>query len=132
MPTRDHTERAFPTFGLTLTAAPGEGTSVSIAVPGRQAAIAPGAPLHVPGDPSTAAVWAAAAAGLPGSSVELTGVCLNPHRLGFVRALDAHGRPDHHRCRQEVAGEPVGVIRVSHGSHEAAVIDRRGGAEPHR
>jgi 3-phosphoshikimate 1-carboxyvinyltransferase len=118
--TRDHTERAFPTFGLqTVTVRDAR----SVSVTGIQHAVAPSSPLRVPGDPSTAAVWAAAAAALPGSTVELTGVCLNPHRLGFVQALERMGARIDITVDDEVAGEPVGTIRVAHGSHETAVIE---------
>ena len=85
-PTRDHTERAFPLFGLRCAV-----DGLSVTVGGGQTATAPAAPLRVPGDPSSAAVWASAAAALPGSSVELTGVALNPRRLGFVAALRRMG-----------------------------------------
>lgn len=123
MPTRDHSERAFPAFGLhSTTHATGEGPAVAVSVEGGQRATAPAAPLRVPGDPSSAAVWAAAAAALPGSTIELAGVCLNPHRLGFVRALERMGARVQLETLGEVAGEPVGNIRVSHGSHEATVI----------
>ena len=120
LPTRDHTERAFPTFGLRVVSSP---ETRSVSVTGRQEAVAAAEPLRVPGDPSTAAVWAAAAAALPGSSVELTGVCLNPHRLGFVRALERMGARIELIADGEMAGEPVGRIRVAHGTHQAAVID---------
>ena len=120
LPTRDHTERAFPTFGLRAMTAP-EARSVSVT--GIQHAVAPAGLLRVPGDPSTAAVWAAAAAALPGSVVELTGMCLNPHRLGFVRALERMGARIDITVEADVAGELVGTIRVAHGSHETTVID---------
>ena len=120
LPTRDHTERAFPAFGLRLVSSP-EARSVSVTGP--QEAVAPATPLRVPGDPSTAAVWAAAAAALPGSSVELTGVCLNPQRLGFVRALERMGARIDIVPDDDVAGEPVGTIRVAHGTHQATVIE---------
>jgi 3-phosphoshikimate 1-carboxyvinyltransferase len=95
--TRDHTERAFPTFGLSSTTSTdasitgGAAHATAVWVEGGQRATAPSDVLHVPGDPSTAAVWAAAAAALPGSDVELLGVCLNPGRLGFIRALERMG-----------------------------------------
>jgi 3-phosphoshikimate 1-carboxyvinyltransferase len=123
MPTRDHSERAFPAFGLRSTTTPGDGTSVAVSVEGGQHAVAPRGPLTVPGDPSTAAVWAAAAAALPGSSVDLTGVCLNPGRLGFVRALERMGAVVEITMVEEVGGEPVGTIRISHGTHRTTVID---------
>jgi 3-phosphoshikimate 1-carboxyvinyltransferase len=129
LPTRDHSERAFPAFGLSVTSSavaddalvPPAGP-VTIAVPGEQEAVAPRSPLHVPGDPSSAAVWAAAAAALPGSSVELVGVCLNPFRLGFIRTLERMGAEVTITADQEVGGERVGRIRVAHGGHREAVI----------
>ena len=127
--TRDHSERAFPAFGLSVrTSAPPDGSlsppsgPVTVSVEGGQEAQAPGRTLDVPGDPSSAAVWAAAAAGLPGSSVELTGVCLNPHRLGFIRALERMGAAVTITVDDEVAGEKVGRIRVGHGQHLDATI----------
>lgn len=120
--TRDHSERAFPLFGLAVEVSDG-----TIRVPGGQEATAPGGPeLMVPGDPSTAAVWAAAAAALPGSRVTLTDVCLNPRRTGFIRVLERLG------ARVDVdlssgglapdAPEPVGTIRVAHDSHSSTII----------
>lgn len=122
MPTRDHSERAFPAFGLTCSVAPADGGGVATTVVGRQEATAPAQVLTVPGDPSTAAVWAAAAAALPGSAVELTGVCLNPQRLGFVRALERMGADVTTTVEGEVAGESVGRIRIAHGAHRSTVI----------
>jgi 3-phosphoshikimate 1-carboxyvinyltransferase len=55
-PTRDHTERAFPAFGLAIDV---EGSTLGVA--GGQRPQAPAMPLVVPGDPSSAAVWACAA-----------------------------------------------------------------------
>ena len=117
LPTRDHTERAFPTFGLEVSAAPLEAS-----VHGGQEAIAPPDPLDVPGDPSSAAAWAAAAAALPGSDVRLEGVCLNPHRLGFVRALERMGADVTVVPRAEVAGEVVGALKVVHAAHRPTSI----------
>lgn len=124
-PTRDHSERAFPGFGLTVRVQPMAVPSggVSVSVEGGQEAVAPRVHLHVPGDPSSAAVWAAAAAALPGSSVDLTGVCLNPHRLGFIRALERMGATVEIHAEQEVAGETVGRIRVSFGEHRETIIE---------
>jgi 3-phosphoshikimate 1-carboxyvinyltransferase len=127
--TRDHSERAFPMFGLSSTTstdpavtggAPG---ATAVSVEGTQHATAPAEELHVPGDPSTAAVWAAMAAALPGSSVELTGVCLNPLRLGFVHALERMGAVIDIEVTAHLGSEPVGTIRVSHGSHRPTIIE---------
>jgi 3-phosphoshikimate 1-carboxyvinyltransferase len=110
-PTRDHSERAFPLFGLRCAV-----DGLMISVEGGQAATAPTSPLRVPGDPSSAAVWAAAAAALPGAHIELTGVALNPRRLGFVAALRRLGA--HIVVAEEtiLGGEPVGTISVTYDS----------------
>jgi 3-phosphoshikimate 1-carboxyvinyltransferase len=52
LPTRDHTERAFPAFGLAVRL-----DELGIHVPGGQEARAASGALTVPGDPSSAAVW---------------------------------------------------------------------------
>jgi 3-phosphoshikimate 1-carboxyvinyltransferase len=118
LPTRDHTERAFPGFALEIHT---DGRTVT--VPGSQEPTAPGAPLDVPGDPSSAAVWAAAAAGLPGSRVHIERVCLNPRRLGFVRALRALGARVTVDQTEDTSGEPVGTISVEHAGHGNLVLD---------
>lgn len=110
-PTRDHTERAFPLFGLRC-----EVGERSVRVVGGQEASAPGQPLRVPGDPSSAAVWAAAVASLPGSSVTLTGVALNNRRLGFVAALRRLGAEIVITEDDMLGGEPVGTITVAYGT----------------
>ena len=117
-PTRDHTERAFPVFGLAATV---EGTRCSVA--GGQRAAAPAEPLSVAGDPSSAAVWAAAAAAFPGSDVRLEGLCLNPFRLGFAAALMRMGASVEMLTECVLGGEPVGTMRVRHEGHEATVIE---------
>ena len=117
LPTRDHTEVAFPAFGLTVQVDGNE-----IRVPGGQEPTAPSQPLAVPGDPSSAAVWAAAAAARPGSTVRIDDVLLNPRRLGFVRALRAMGADITLTETNVVAGERVGSIEIRHAAHAAAVI----------
>ena len=117
LPTRDHTERAFPAFGIDISV-----IDRRVSVRGGQSATAPRGTLTVPGDPSTGAVWAAAAAALPGSSVRLEGCGLNPHRLGYLAALERLGARVDVRQTDETAGEPIGVIEVGHGDHGAMVI----------
>lgn len=117
-PTRDHSERAFPAFGLECTVA-GNG----IRVPGGQEATAPKSRvLNVPGDPSSAAVWCTAAAAVPGSRVVLDGVCLNPRRLGFVAALRRMGADITTNVTHLSGGEEVGSIAVQHRGHGDCVI----------
>jgi len=107
-PTRDHTERALGAFGARTVYGPG------------WAAIEGGPALgpveaRVPGDPSAAAFWAAAAAALPGSAIEIVGVGLNPTRLAFLDALRRLGAVVEAEADAIEAGEPAGRLRVRHG-----------------
>ncbi|HUF24928.1 MAG TPA: 3-phosphoshikimate 1-carboxyvinyltransferase [Vicinamibacterales bacterium] len=108
-PTRDHTERALRAFGASVDARPG-----FAALDGLQPLAAQ--TLDVPGDPSSAAAWAAAAASVPGSAIEIEGVALNPGRIGFVQALARAGVDITVDARGEQAHEPVGAIRVAFGT----------------
>ena len=117
LPTRDHSERAFPAFGLEVRL-----DEDGIHVPGGQEARAASGPLTVPGDPSSAAVWAAAAAALPGSLVTIDDVLLNPRRVGFVQALRAAGAEVTLSVTGDMAGEPVGTIQVRHDGHGSSTI----------
>ena len=116
--TRDHSELAFPAFGLECAV-----SGKTVRVPGGQEANAPATgQLAVPGDPSSAAVWAAAAAGLPNSDVTLDGVCLNPRRLGFVEALRRLGAEIRVEVERMAGGEPVGSVSVRHAGHGSCEI----------
>ena len=116
--TRDHTELAFPAFGLECTV-----TGRTVRVRGGQECTAPVAGrLSVPGDPSSAAVWSAAAAALPGSDVVLENVCLNPRRLGFVDALRRMGAEVRTEVTHLAGGEPVGTVHVRHREHAGCEI----------
>lgn len=118
LPTRDHTERAFDLFGIEHQTRPGI-TSLR----GGQLPIAPTGPLRVPGDPSSAAVWAAIAASHPGWSIEVEGVCLNPLRLGFVHALSRMGADVRITETARVGGEAVGILHVAHAAPKPTIIE---------
>lgn len=109
-PTRDHTERALATFG-----APARIDADGITVGGGQR-LAPRRDLLIPGDASSAAFWAVAAAVFPGSEVELLEVGLNPGRVAFLDVLRAAGA----RVTVEPAAgrseEPVGRVVVGAGT----------------
>jgi 3-phosphoshikimate 1-carboxyvinyltransferase len=99
-PTRDHTERMLQLFG------------VPVERKGKHAAVTGGTALHgarvsVPGDPSSAAFWAVAAALLPGSALTVRGVCANPGRTGFLEVLERMGAKISRATAGEKAGEPV-------------------------
>lgn len=116
-PTRDHSERAFPLFGLSAHV---DGAVVTVA--GGQQPVAPSAPIAVPGDPSSAATWAAAAAAVPGSDVTIAGVCLNPRRIASLAALTRMGARIDVEQHAELGGEPVGQIRVRYGARQDTTI----------
>ena len=107
-PTRDHTERALSAFGAAVDAHPG-----FAAIEGMPALRAQ--QLRVPGDPSSAAAWAAAGASLPGSAIAIDGVALNPGRIGFVRALERAGVDVRVEAQAEEGHEPIGTIHVRYG-----------------
>jgi 3-phosphoshikimate 1-carboxyvinyltransferase len=102
--TRDHTERMLAALG------------VSVWVDGLAVRIERGAPrpfdLDVPGDPSSAAFFAVAAAITPGSELVVESVSCNPTRVGFVTVMKRMGADITLRPTHEVCGEPVGELRV--------------------
>lgn len=115
--TRDHTERALEAFGVRIERAqPGH-----LAVRGVARLISPGT-LRVPGDPSSCAFLAVAAAGLPGSAVELRNVGLNPTRSALFDVLRRAGADVTTTITGVRHGEPVGVVRVAHGDARPLAI----------
>jgi 3-phosphoshikimate 1-carboxyvinyltransferase len=107
--TRDHTERALVAFGLRPAI---DGLAVTVAGGQRLTS----RELRVPGDASSAAFWAVAAAGLPGSEVELADVGLNPTRTAFLDVLQRTGARVARTTERTEAGEPIGTVVVSHGT----------------
>jgi 3-phosphoshikimate 1-carboxyvinyltransferase len=102
---RDHTERLLKHFGVSLDVRPD-----AVSITGGQKMKA--ATVQVPGDPSTAAFWMAAASLIPGSEVELHNIVLNPTRIGFLRALERMGANVQTQVTSENP-EPIGTIRVT-------------------
>jgi len=113
--TRDHTERALAAFGATVLI-----TGRRIHVRGGQRLS--GRELTVPGDISSAAFMAVAAAALPGSDVTITGVGLNPSRAALLDVLRRFGADVETTVETQWNGEPVGVLRVRHGVMRDLVI----------
>ena len=106
-PSRNHTELMLPEFGVDTTAAD---RTASVTGPARLEACE----VQVPGDPSSAAFIACAAAIRPGSSVQVENVSLNTARIGFVRTLERMGADVSVRHTGSAGKEPYGVISVSH------------------
>ena len=114
--TRDHTERALRAFGVRVEA---RGRSVSVRGGQRLAAQS----LEVPGDISSASFWMVAAAALAGSEIVIASVGVNPTRTGIIDVLRRMGADVQVDADVSNVGEPIGTIRVRHGSLGATVIE---------
>ena len=106
--TRDHTERAAVAFGARVDRV---GKSVSLVGGQRLRGIA----ARVPGDLSSAAFPAVAAAALTGSEVTIEGVGLNPSRTALLDVLRRFGARVEVEEQAVWQGEPVGRIIVHAG-----------------
>lgn len=108
-PSRDHTERLLPVFGVTVARGPGE---VAVTGPAELRA----ATVRVPGDLSSAAFLIAAALLVEGSEVEIGPVGTNPTRDGFLQAIERMAPGCVRRGSEDAAGagaEPVATLAVS-------------------
>jgi 3-phosphoshikimate 1-carboxyvinyltransferase len=114
---RDHTELLLPAYGVTVET---EGLTVSISGGQRLNAF----DCAVPGDPSSAAFLLVAAALTPGSAVAVTGVSLNPTRIGFVSVLQRMGAQIavERYTDKSLGAEPVGSLAVSYTAELAATV----------
>ncbi|NEX93068.1 3-phosphoshikimate 1-carboxyvinyltransferase [Caulobacter sp. 17J65-9] len=110
-PSRDHTERMLKAFGVAVEVLDrADGRAVTV----RRSALT-GAPVDVPGDPSSAAFPVVAGLVVPGSQVRVEGVLLNPLRTGLYDTLIEMGADLTIENRRDAGGEPVGdlVARAS-------------------
>ncbi|MGZ3504436.1 MAG: 3-phosphoshikimate 1-carboxyvinyltransferase [Vulcanimicrobiaceae bacterium] len=112
---RDHTERMLRDFGA------------PIRVTGDEIALEGGSRLHgrfvrIPGDPSSAAYWAAAASIVENSAIELRDVLLNPTRTGFFDVLARMGAQIETKLDREEP-EPSGSIRVRHSRLRGVTVE---------
>lgn len=105
VPTRDHTERLLERAGAPVLRRP---TSVSVARADRLAL----GTVDIPGDLSSAAPLLVAAVIVPGSSVTVHGVGLNPRRTGLLDVLGRMGARIAIYNRRSVGSEPAGDVEV--------------------
>jgi 3-phosphoshikimate 1-carboxyvinyltransferase len=103
--TRDHTERALAAFGARV-----DFDGARIGIEGGQRLR--GLDARVPGDISSAAFPAAAAAALHGSEVRIEDVGLNPSRTAVLDVLRRFGASIVVEQTDEWQGEPVGAITI--------------------
>ena len=113
--TRDHTERALAAFGATVTIS---GRAITLAGGQRLA----GQTVRVPGDLSSAAFLAVAAAAMPGSDVTIIDVGLNPSRAALIDVLRRAGANVETTVDGDWNGEPVGRIRIRYAALGDVVI----------
>ena len=108
--TRDHSERMLTGFGAELTVDQNKDGARIISVRGEAELRAQN--VSVPGDPSSAAFPIVAALIVPGSDVTITGIGINPTRIGLVTLLKEMGGDIELLNRRTEGGEPVADIRV--------------------
>jgi 3-phosphoshikimate 1-carboxyvinyltransferase len=109
-PTRDHSERMLRHFGAEVAVEETDEGRL-IALTGQPELTA--RKVTVPGDPSSAAFAVAAALCVVGSDLRLSGVGLNPQRIGFFETLREMGAALTVENEREENGEPVGDLRVA-------------------
>ncbi len=115
-PSRDHTERMLSAMGANIRWTSGVVEICPLARPLD--------PLHISlaGDISSAAFLLVAAAIVPGSSICIREVGLNPTRTGILDALQAMGAKITLENERIVAGEPVGDIHLVSDALKATTI----------
>jgi 3-phosphoshikimate 1-carboxyvinyltransferase len=111
-PSRDHTERMLAAVGVDVVRDRGRITVRPVA------AVRPPRTLAVPGDPSSAAFWIAAALLVPGSEIRIENVSANWTRTGFIAIARRMGARIEGEL--EAAGhgaralEPISALEVRH------------------
>lgn len=117
---RDHTERMLRALGVPVTAeaTPGGWT---VFLPEHHVPLPPLA-LRVPGDPSSAAFFAALAWLADAGELVLRGVGTNPSRTGFFRIAERMGAQVEVADEREEGGEPVADLVVRPARLRAATV----------
>ena len=106
-PTRDYTERMLAAFGWPVSHSPGE---ASLQGGHRLRAC----DVEVPGDFSSAAFFLVAASLVPGASLRLRGVGVDPRRTGLLEALRAMGADIRESARRPGPCGAVADLEVRH------------------
>ena len=117
--TRDHSENMLRHFGASVRVTPQGGGRI-ITLQGQPELRA--ADVAVPGDPSSAAFPLAAALLVPGSSVTVERVGLNPLRTGLLATLREMGAALTVANERLEGGEPVGDLTATHGALRAVDV----------
>jgi 3-phosphoshikimate 1-carboxyvinyltransferase len=104
--TRDHTERMLRGRGVDVRS---EENTITLLPAGRLDA----ADVTVPGDPSSAAFFAALAGLATGGAIEIQHACINPSRAGAFQVLVRMGVTLRYENVRDDCGEPVAEVIVS-------------------
>ena len=108
---RDHTERLFEYFGI-----PFVRDALTVSVEGRPSIRWGRKEIAVAGDFSAAAFFIVGAAIVPESEVIVSGVGINPTRIGLLHILNRMGADISLMNQREQGGEPVADIRIKSAS----------------
>ncbi len=111
VPSRDHTERLLPAFGVAVVR---DGTTCVVSGDAFRLHGLHPVEIEIPGDLSGAAFYMVAASLVPGSRVHLPGIGLNPGRTGVIDVLRAMGADIQVANLRWVGQEPVGDLTVSY------------------
>ncbi len=117
IPSRDHTERMFETFGIPL-----KKLGNTIILEPVQQITAP-SQIDVPGDISSAAFWLVAASIIPNSQLELINVGINPTRTGILDVLQQMGADITITNKRWSGKEPVADIVVRSANLRGVTIE---------
>jgi 3-phosphoshikimate 1-carboxyvinyltransferase len=109
-PSRDHTERMLAHMGAPISS---ESEGLVVLDPRGWDRRLASDPIQVPGDPSSAAFLLAAALLVGAERIELTGVCVNPTRSGFLDVIAELGGVIERDRAAELGGEPVADLVVA-------------------
>lgn len=112
-PSRDHTERMFAGLGIEVERTPLEGGAVRIRLDSPETFEFSPLGMTVPGDISSAAFLLVAGLLVPGSSITLQQVGINPTRTGLLDALAKMSAPVVVSGQGNQAGEPVADLAVT-------------------
>jgi 3-phosphoshikimate 1-carboxyvinyltransferase len=112
---RDHTERMLRQLGVDIESAD--------AIRLRPPTLIPAFEMTVPGDPSSAAFWLVLGAVHPDAEVTVTGVCVNPTRVGFLEVLRRMGADIRLADEAESGGEPTATVTSRSSSLRSTDID---------
>ena len=117
--TRDHTERMLGAFGVEV-GVESHGDGWRVTLQGGQSLT--GTAVAIPGDPSSAAFALAAALIVPGSTVTVEGVMLNPLRTGLFDTWIEMGADLTITNRRISGGEAVGDVTARHSTLKGVVV----------